>query len=44
MHQERNIMKNIISMCFDITGFSKDNVDERKDLAALYNHPSLDPN
>jgi hypothetical protein len=30
-------------MCFDITGFSKDNVDERKDLAALYNHPLLEP-
>jgi hypothetical protein len=30
-------------MCFDITGFSKDNVNVRKDLAALCNHPSLEP-
>jgi hypothetical protein len=36
-------VKSIISMCFDITGFSKDNVNERKDLAALYNHPLLEP-
>jgi hypothetical protein len=42
MHQERNIAKSIISMCFDVTGFSKDKVNARKDLAALYNHPSLE--
>jgi hypothetical protein len=42
MHQETNIVKSIISMCFDITGFSKDNVNARKDLAALCNHPSLE--
>jgi hypothetical protein len=43
MHQESNVMENIISMCFDVTGFSKDNVIARKDLAALCNHPSLEP-
>jgi hypothetical protein len=31
MHQEHNIAENIISMCFDITSFSKDNVNARKD-------------
>jgi hypothetical protein len=36
-------MKSIISMCFDVTGFSKDNVNARKDLTALYNCPSLEP-
>jgi hypothetical protein len=30
-------------MCFDVTGFSKDNINVRKDLAALCNHPSLEP-
>jgi predicted esterase YcpF (UPF0227 family) len=30
-------------MCFDVTGFWKDNVNARKDLAALCNHPSLEP-
>jgi hypothetical protein len=43
MHQEHNIAESIISMCFDVTGFSKDNVNARKDLAALCNHPSLEP-
>jgi hypothetical protein len=36
-------MEIIISMCFDVTGFSKDNVNVRKDLATLYNRPSLEP-
>jgi hypothetical protein len=35
MHQERNVAENIISMCFDVTSFSKDNMTARKDLAAL---------
>jgi hypothetical protein len=30
-------------MCFDVTGFSKDNVNARKDLVDLCNHPSMDP-
>ena len=28
-------------MCLDITGFMKDNMNARKDLAALCDHPSL---
>jgi hypothetical protein len=43
MHQERNVVESIISMCFDVTGFSKVNINARKDLAALCNHPSLEP-
>jgi hypothetical protein len=43
MHQKRNVAKSIISICFDVTGFSKNNVNERKDLAALCNRPSLEP-
>jgi hypothetical protein len=43
MHQERNVAESIISMCFDVTSFLKDNVNGRKDLAALCNHPSLEP-
>jgi hypothetical protein len=35
-------VKSIISMCFDVTSFSKDNVNARKDLAALYNRPPLE--
>jgi hypothetical protein len=42
MHQEHSVAENIISMCFDVTGFSKDNVNVRKDLASLCNHPSLE--
>jgi hypothetical protein len=43
MHQECNIVESIISMCFDVTGFSKDNVNLRKDLADLYTRPSMEP-
>jgi hypothetical protein len=43
MHQERNIAESILSMCFDVTGFSKDNVNVRKDFATLCNRPSLEP-
>jgi hypothetical protein len=43
MHQEHNVVESIISICFDVTSFSKDNVNVRKDLASLYNRPSLDP-
>jgi hypothetical protein len=43
MHQERNIGKSIISTCFDVIGFLKDKVNERKNLAALCNRPSLEP-
>jgi hypothetical protein len=43
MHQERNIVENIIRMCFDATSFSKDNVNARKDIADLCNHPLMEP-
>jgi hypothetical protein len=43
MHQECKVAESIISMCFDVTGFSKYNVNARKDLPALCNHPSLEP-
>jgi hypothetical protein len=44
MHQERNVAESIISMCFDVIGFLKDNVNNaRKDLATLCNRPSLKP-
>jgi hypothetical protein len=42
MHQERNVAESIMSVCFDITGFTKDNIDARKDLATLCDHPSLE--
>jgi hypothetical protein len=42
MHQECNIAENIISMCFDVVGFSKDNMNAMKDLVALCNRHSLE--
>jgi hypothetical protein len=42
MHLECNIVEGIISMCFDVIGFSKDNVNARKDLVALCNRPLLE--
>jgi hypothetical protein len=42
MHQEHNIMESIISMRFNVIGLSKDNVNTRKDLAALCSRPSLE--
>jgi hypothetical protein len=42
MHEERDIAKSIISMCLDITDFSKDNMNARKDLAALCDRPLLE--
>jgi hypothetical protein len=42
MHQERNIAKSIMSMRLDVTGFTKDNMNAREDLAALCDHPSLE--
>jgi hypothetical protein len=35
-------MESIMSMCPDVTGFTKDNVNVRKDLAALCDCPSLE--
>jgi hypothetical protein len=31
-----------MSMCLDVTGLMKDNVNARKDLAAFCDHPSLE--
>jgi hypothetical protein len=43
MHlEERNIVESIISMCFGVTGFSKDSINARKGLTTLCNHPSLE--
>jgi hypothetical protein len=41
-HQEQNAPESIISMCFDVTGFLKDKMNARKDLAALCNRHSLE--
>jgi hypothetical protein len=42
MHQEWNVAESIRSLCLDVTGFIKDNMDARKDLAALCDRPSLE--
>jgi hypothetical protein len=42
MHKEQNVVKNIISMCLDVIGFRKDNMNARKDLASLCDRPSLE--
>ena len=42
MHQERNVAESIVSMCFDFTGQTKDNLNARKDLAALCDRPELE--
>jgi hypothetical protein len=42
MHQEQNVAESIMSMCFDVIGFMKDNMNVRKDLVALHDHPSLE--
>ncbi|WVZ57987.1 hypothetical protein U9M48_008309, partial [Paspalum notatum var. saurae] len=41
MHQERNVAESIVSMCFDVTEKSKDNIKARKDLALLCDGPNL---
>jgi hypothetical protein len=42
MHEEKNIVESIMSMCLDDTGFTKNNVKSRKDLVALCDRPSLE--
>jgi hypothetical protein len=42
MHQERNVAESIMSMCLDVTSFTKDNMNARKGLAALCDRPSLE--
>jgi hypothetical protein len=42
MHQERNVAESIMCICLDVTSFMKDNMNARKDLAALCDCPSLE--
>jgi hypothetical protein len=35
--------ENIMSMCLDVRGFTKDNINATKDLATLCDRPSLEP-
>jgi hypothetical protein len=42
MHQEQNVVESIMSRCLDATGFMQDNMNARKDLVALCDHPSLE--
>jgi hypothetical protein len=42
MHQERNVVESITSMCLDVTGFMKANMNARKDLATLCDHSLLE--
>jgi hypothetical protein len=42
MHQERNVAKSIMIMCLDVTDFMKDNMNTRKDLVPLCDHPSME--
>jgi hypothetical protein len=42
MHQERNVAESIISMCFDFTSETKDNMNARRDLAELCDRPHLE--
>jgi hypothetical protein len=35
MHQEQNIAKSIMSMCLDVTSFTKDNVNARKSISNM---------
>jgi hypothetical protein len=42
MQQERNVAESTISMCFDFTGQTKDNMNARRDLAELCDRPHLE--
>jgi hypothetical protein len=42
MHQERNVVERIMSIYLDITGFTKDNMNVKKDLATLCDCPLLE--
>jgi hypothetical protein len=41
-HRERNVAESIMSMCPNVTGFTKDNMNTRKYLAALCDRHSLE--
>jgi hypothetical protein len=42
MHQECNVAKSIVNTRMDITGKTKDNFKARRDIAHVYNCPSLE--
>jgi hypothetical protein len=42
IYQEYNMSESIISTCIDLPGKTKDNINARKDLAELYNPPTLE--
>jgi hypothetical protein len=42
MHEEQDIVESIMSMCLDVPGLMKYNLNARKELAALYDHPLLE--
>jgi hypothetical protein len=42
MHQEQNVAESIISMCLDVTGFMKDNMNASIDLVDLCDRPSFE--
>jgi hypothetical protein len=42
MHQERNIAESKMNMCLDVSSFTKDNVNVRKDLADLCDRPNME--
>jgi hypothetical protein len=42
MHQERNVVKNIISTCMNFAEKTKDNLKARRDLSEIYNRPTLE--
>jgi hypothetical protein len=42
MHQEQNVAESIMSMCLDVTGFTKDNMNARKDLANICDRPNME--
>jgi hypothetical protein len=44
MHRECNIDESILSTCLSFMDKTKDNQMARKDLAQLYNRPSLELN
>jgi hypothetical protein len=42
MLQDRNVVETIMSMCLDVTGFMKDNMNARKNLVALCDRSLLE--
>jgi hypothetical protein len=42
MYQEQNVVESIMGMCLDVTSFTKDNLNAKKDLADLCDHPNME--